>query len=722
MPSLGHAAVSPKDPVVVGSMASWTITITVGDHGFDRMSEIAVVRSSTCDMEVSQFADPHASGYTTAQTHGQAELALRFDTRLYRAPWRAGIAVRLARGMLKPGDQIMLRLGDRRSGSPGLRAQTFPQSRHTFRVLADYFGTGDFRDIEQDTQVAIVAGKAERAELVVPSRVNVGEPFDVCGRTLDHWGNPSPSFAGTLSLLPAPGLRVDPAAPQPRDWHTGTAVIGSAAIEKPGVFRLRASGDFDAESNPIVAAPAGEDTLPIFWSDMHWQTDSTVGIGSVEECLSYARDAALLHVAGWQGNDFQIRPEGWDEMQREVARFNAPGRFVVFPGYEHSALRPTGGDHNVYFLTDRAEFFPSSRWQNEDVTDAASVRESTRRLVGQFRGRRDVMIVPHVGGRASNLDYFDPELMPVIEIFSHHGSFEWLARDALARGLVVGFVATSDDHTGRPGLTSPTELFAAWNQSLDLTGGTTGIYAPALTREEIWRAIKARHCFATTGARMILEVRMGDKMMGDIVEGPPDPLRVSIIGTAPLLEAEVLRGPDVVHRHVPAPPGQSARTALVVCWRGPTAGPVAGKVFWRGRLSFSPSRIRRFEEMGFRKLGDGVRSLSESELEITSTTSGNLNGVRVELGRAQGSQLTFTTEALSFVVPLSQIGERGKSYVNSQKDCEVIVRQVASAAAPREVSFSYSDERPAPGMNPYWIRAVQTDGNEAWSSPIYVRR
>ena len=48
---------------------------------------------------------------------------------------------------------------------------------------------------------------------------------------------------------------------------------------------------------------------------------------------------------------------------------------------------------------------------------------------------------------------------------------------------------------------------------------------------------------------------------------------------------------------------------------------------------------------------------------------------------------------------------------------------VSLAPAPRdvgEVPFSFVDPSPNPGINPYWVRVVQTDMEMAWSSPIYV--
>ena len=52
--------------------------------------------------------------------------------------------------------------------------------------------------------------------------------------------------------------------------------------------------------------------------------------------------------------------------------------------------------------------------------------------------------MPHVGGRYANLEWHDPRLEPVIEVYSEWGEFEWFLNEALERGYQVGFAAAID--------------------------------------------------------------------------------------------------------------------------------------------------------------------------------------------------------------------------------------------------------------------------------------
>ena len=58
-------------------------------------------------------------------------------------------------------------------------------------------------------------------------------------------------------------------------------------------------------------------------------------------------------------------------------------------------------------------------------------------------------------------------------------------------------------------------------------------------------------------------------------------------------------------------------------------------------------------------------------------------------------------------------------------DLGVLNRRVTVDYAPEdqeagEVSFDFVDEEAKPGVNPYYVRVMQTDMEMAWSSPIFV--
>ena len=192
-----------------------------------------------------------------------------------------------------------------------------------------------------------------------------------------------------------------------------------------------------------------------YWGDLHGQSGETVGIGSIDEYLVFARDIAVLDVSGHQGNDFQITNAFWNKINQTTAAMNTEGRFIVFPGYEWSGNTPVGGDHNVFFRHEGRQIRRSSHAQQPDRSDLDTDANTLDALFETMQGE-DCVLWSHVGGRPADVGYaHDPKLKTAVEVHSNWGSFEWILTDSLALGHRVGVVANSDGHKGRPGAGAP---------------------------------------------------------------------------------------------------------------------------------------------------------------------------------------------------------------------------------------------------------------------------
>src|SRR5262249_26123209 len=157
-----------------------------------------------------------------------------------------------------------------------------------------------------------------------------------------------------------------------------------------------------------------------------------------------------------QANDFQVTEGEWQSLRRNIDRFHEDGRCGIFVGYEGSGMTPGGGDRNVMYKGGGAALHCSSHAGVGGLSAAAAHCFPVADLFAQLRGRDDVMLIPHIGGRYADIVAFhDPTLEHVIEIYSDWGRFEWLLEDALKAGYKVGVVANSDGHKGRPGASHP---------------------------------------------------------------------------------------------------------------------------------------------------------------------------------------------------------------------------------------------------------------------------
>jgi len=711
---LGTATLSPAAPMIAGQIGTWRLTYTAGDFGLDDSGAILIARRAVSDWGLPQMDRPGESGYTVATTDGDASLRIWYEREYYIRPWRGCTVVRVCDGSLRPGERIVVTFGDTSGGGPGIRCQTFAERRHRFRVMEDPFGTGRYQDIERTPIVTIVPAGFSWMEVIAPSFVCPGEAFIARVRTLDKFGNVTPEYAGPMTVI------VDlPDGPArfcgemtPSDGGVAAIRVGPLPSGTHRLLAQTATGQ-TALSNPILCAE--QHPVPgLLWGDLHGQTEATVGTGTVQEYFAFARDKGFLDVCTWQGNDFQISKRTWDDVRRQTKRFYQPGHFVTFLGYEYSALTPNGGDHNIFYLDDEPNLLHSAKCLVEDYW--GEVRVTASELWESLKERGKVMAQAHVGGRYANFDFYDPDMIPIIEIHSHHGTFEWFAEEALRRGMMVGFTAGSDDHTGRPGLSLPTEESSKGFVSFDVRGGLVGIYAGERTRESIWQALWDRRCYATSGVRILLWTEVDGRPMGAEYAGDGQP-KISgwVEGTDSVWEVQIRRGAEVIHR-VPLmqPIADQPTRRVIVEWSGV-------RVKSRAKITVSGARILAAEDFAIDRTSEGIQEWSADRVSWLSSTSGDVDGVILDLDAEPGGEIRFESGPISFCVAIDELTWEPRVFEAGGVNQKVRFWLIGPDRDQKSVEFSYRDTDPQPGLNSYWVRVLQRDGHMAWSSPVYYR-
>ncbi|MGH2366977.1 MAG: DUF3604 domain-containing protein, partial [Chloroflexota bacterium] len=645
-----------------------------------------------------QLADPAAPDYCSVAwtTPGPCHIEASYDPELGVRPWKRVLQLRVRDAAVRPGDRLTVTIGDRIGGSPGARAQTFA-GRMRFQVLLDAFGTGVYVPVGEPVVLDVVAGPPDHLRVHAPSDVAVGEPFEVTVVARDRWGNVVSS-------------RREP-----------------ARLDRPGVHRLPIEDSATGPrwtSNPIRCHAAGErPAYRVFWGDLHAQTEETIGSGTLDEYFTFARECAAIDFVGHQGNDFQITEAVWRQIMGKTQAYDAANRFVTFAGYEWSGNTPGGGDHNVHFRGGAGQAYDlhrSSHWQVPDRSDEHTDRYPVSALYETFQGRDDVILIPHVGGRYANLSaFFDESLMPLVEICSCWGVFEWFAAEGLRRGAMFGFSAGSDDHTARPGMSAaPRGHFATG-------GGLTAVLARDRSREGLWEALRARRTYATTGARLLLEVVANDtySMGAAFDSGPTEPvtLAVRVHGTAPLWRVEVLRWPEVVYAHpLPPPTLPAGRHRLRIGWTGARIRARHRLTSWDGTLTLREGRILGVAGWGFDQPEHGVAEAGAQTVRWRSETAGDWDGIVVELEAPDDATLEFASCPATFTfTPRDVAGGRLVADAGGVGQ-RVEVERDPGLDQPEAVSFVYRDDRPPAGRHPYVVRVTQQDGHIAWSSPIFV--
>jgi hypothetical protein len=721
---IGRAWITPAGPVVAGERGTWTITYEVGAYGYDERARIKIASRFASDWGKPQFDRSAEAEYATVRLDSRCETTvatLAWEPRGQVRPWFKCLVVSIADGSLCPGDRVHVTIGDRTGGGPGSRAQTFRERGCEFRVFVDPFGTELYTALDPSPTFDVVGGAVDRLVVVAPTTVRAGQPFDALVKAEDVWGNPCERFEGRVILAvagePIEGL------PPSVEFRSGAVAVdrlrGLRLARPGGETRIVAShGGQRAESNVVRALAPGEPRT--FWGDIHGQTRATVGTGTIEEYFAFGRDIALLDVMCHQANDFQVTEAEWQRLRKEIDRFHEDGRCVIFVGYEWSGMTPGGGDRNVMFRGDVASLHRSSHAEVDDMSDAATDCFPVTELFQRFAGREDVMLIPHIGGRYADIvGYHDPALEPLVEIYSDWGRFEWLLEDALRAGYRVGVVANSDGHKGRPGASHPgASTFGAY-------GGLTCVLAESLTRDAVFEALRARRCYGVSAAQRIhVELTVNGLPMGAEGEARgPAVIRGRVVGTAPVERVDVFRGLDLIHTVSPYTRASfDGSRRYRVAWAGSRVRGRDRLTTWDGHLELSAGRIVDATVFAMENPEKGIVSRSERRLQWRSNTTGDDDGVDLTVEAAAGAVLCFRTPIIDLDVPLADLDDGGtRVFPAGGVDLRVFMRRLPARDLTRELPIDHVDASPASGRcHAYWIRVVQEDGAQAWTSPVYL--
>jgi hypothetical protein len=566
-PEWGRFQVDAEFPMVCGSAANVRLIFEAGPASLDPGSRLRVGLPNTgwdrpvvpqqrywdelaraSDRRIAPFHPVNTTAIiaSTVPASGTLEAMERMlvpDEDPALAYWRWWITFTLEESSLKAGDRIEILYGDRRFGID-TRIQTFPEAGVSITAYLDPGGDTGFHQLQGSPfYFDVVAGPAERANVVVPSTTDSAslrarialtdachcKPQDLREHALQMEGETVICPSGGVVTVMARAERLSPLTDGAREWGC---------------------------SNPSI--PRGSDGLSLFWGDLHAQSEHHVmhsqkmdfrqvgwskGIscGTLDECYSYARNVSLLDFVAITDQGACLTRQ-WEHCQAKVREYNDPNSFVVFKAYE--AGSPLG-HRNVIYGSDEIDSPLDAGRFNTFHPDA---------VFAHYRGREDILIIPHHVKTWTDWKYHDPELEPLMEIYSCWGQSEspgldlWNkgqtpgagAWEAFRRGYRLGLIASTDNHVGMPGRSYPGDR----QIHTPFAGGLCAVWAKENTRESLFAALRKRRCYGTTGARIIVRFDLGGHPMGSIVDselGSGLPLSILVAGTGPVERVEVVR-------------------------------------------------------------------------------------------------------------------------------------------------------------------------------------
>jgi len=516
-------------------------------------------------------------------------------------------------------------------------------------------------------------------------------------------------------------------------------------------FQLSACSTFSAIL-PLSAESAASD-FKTYWGDLHNHNSVGYAQGSLRRSFEIARNHldffAFTPHAWWPDighyenniekkwlDGFRRTRELWPEVLQMVREFDEPGKFVPIAGYEwHSTAF---GDYHILFP------YPDAELKLFD-----DLKEFQH-----FARQQGCILVPHhpanhLGHRGVNMSVFDTRVSPVMEIYSEWGNAEsdrgpfpyirhseggrWTRNTAqylLAQGYRFGFVASTDDHLGYPG---------AYRE------GLAAVKATELTRDAIFDALRHRRTYAVTGDRIGLEFFVNGHIMGEEIPYVRErQLSVKVTGWDQVERVELIKNNVVIHRDFPVDrpiSNKSWSEPVLICFEygwGPWAALGAASVCdWdfeirleRGVLEdvqqcfqsgpFDENRRDRILDKTLHSVR--VQSFTARRDQFEDIAN---KAVVLKVRGGPDTQLSVSLKTPSHIAlrrSLRELAESGETLFTGSfpKESALIHRLVFRENYHTEYTVRDVDDGVQTSW--YYVRVTQSNGQLAWSSPVWVER
>ncbi len=735
---MGTAVVEPGGSFEAGSFQEFILTYTAGYFGIDDTGSLKIVHRFASDMGRPQFDDPSAPNFVTVEASNGAVLQVEYDMKRNIRPWDKTLYIKVVRGFLREGDRIIVRFGDRRQGSPGMRIQTFCEATFEFRVLVDAIATYNYVELPEQPEIAIVPGPPALYKAVLPTLRRRGETLRLCLKGEDRWGNPSDQCEQVFGLranLEVEGL---PAEVRFTRGHFAV-VIDGLRVDSEGDLLIDledTDGRRVACSNPCRIVESSE-LLP-YWGDLHGQSEETIGTNSARDFYLFARDRAFLDICVHQGNDFQITSEFWQWLNELSAEFTEDDRFIVFPGWEWSGNTGLGGDRNVLHMHEGRPIHRSSHALVDDLSDIDSDANSANDLFEALRDE-DCTVFAHIGGRYADIRVaHDQRIEKSVEVHSAWGTFEWLLHDAFEQGYRVGILSNSDGHKGRPGASHP------GSTSFGAYGGLSCILASSFTRAGIMQGLRKRHHYGTTGNRVILDTRvrftqpatcfdddpaLGDvgssqvseAIMGDILRTEERSVRfhVDVRGAAPIERIDIRNGLETLEVFRPYDEADLGRRIRVI-WEGSEYRGRGRQTIWDGHAELDGNAFDTVLPINRYNLDKRFEQTAPGRLEWAALTTGGFGGFEAMLADPTAGSLRIHTDLVQEEIAIADIGHDELIFANGGIERRIRIFRLPDSNPHQAVTLERRIELREGGDNALYVRVTHEDGHYSWSSPIYL--
>ncbi|MGI5282026.1 DUF3604 domain-containing protein [Nonomuraea polychroma] len=515
-------------------------------------------------------------------------------------------------------------------------------------------------------------------------------------------------------------------------WHGmhGTGAIRAATLTAAGRAiatrrlevvhsdeRREARGWADADRTRYRTTVDGKE-YALYWGDLHRHSlisRCTSGDEpSLEDFYRYSWDVCEYDFWAVTDHSENSTDYQWWSIQKMADLFRVDGRFVPLYGFEWTGLM---GHQNVIYGDVRRGAPIFSAYAKGSETPA-----------GLWDGLRrhpefPAITIPHHPGSAMvpfDWDYHDPQFLRVVEVFQAcRGNYEddgcfrqyadgtlpgTFVLDGLRRGQRFGLIASSDHGHG---------------------ASYVGAYAERLDRAAVFDALYQRRVFAATQRGIVVDARIGDVFMGGEAErGGPVDLDVYARGYGDLARIEVVRNGEVVHTVLPdlgLPPHSVAVPVRVEWGMSPVPTDWSGSVsILGGEVLRTPYWSPEITEVDDQRVCwvNTTKSFGEPYGAQRGGVEFTLIGPPAATVVVKTSQGEVTTTLGALDGNVVDVPVKGPGRLRLQPGVGGLT---ALGGRERRVRWTDVTHQHLPGAPAwYYVRVYQTDGEMAWSSPIWI--
>jgi len=341
-------------------------------------------------------------------------------------------------------------------------------------------------------------------------------------------------------------------------------------------------------SNPIV----WDDDISsqVYWGDTHIHTrEFSDGMGTGADAFHYAKNV-VLHDFAALGDHLNKRSNTFMEGRKNLSYpYNkviweslidlctdwTDKKFTAIPAYEWSGrnycvTNATKTKSPYESISDKVMLFPLESAKDAPLVDYYSKEGCFQQQLYEALKNIECTIISHTPisyVMGTSWTEVDNEMEKVVEIYSSHGSSESMKGNyrplvnnkkkgsviwALNNGFKLGFIGGGDDHYSHPGC--PVKQYKMKNlvPILRYKPGIAAIFSDKLDSKNLIQSLNQRKCYATTGERMFLKIKIDSTLMGQNIEVNKIPvIIVTVCGTNKLESVELLKNGKVVAIRVP---------------------------------------------------------------------------------------------------------------------------------------------------------------------------